>query len=266
MANRRMFSKTIIDSDAFTDMPPTAQALYFHLAMRADDDGFNNKPKQIKKMIGASDEDLNLLISNQFIISFDSGVVVIAHWNMHNSIPNDRYKKTIYQDEKALLQVDGNKMYTTCKQNVYKMDTQVRLGKDSIEEEEEEAETEATYQQIVDKYNKTCSSLSPIIELTVDRKKLIADVLLSRKLVDIYTAFEKAEKSNYLRGANKRGWRANFDWIMTNIVKVLEGKYDNGSPLRVDFQKKSKNAFNNFSQRNYSEEEMNALEKRLLSK
>ena len=265
MAERRMFAKTIIDSDAFLEMPLTAQSLYFHLSMRADDDGFTNNPKKIQRMIGACDDDLRLLIDKKFVISFDSGIVVIKHWKLHNYIQKDRYRETVYKEEKSMLKVKENKSYTLCIQNVYNLDTQVRLGKDNIEEEEE-AENELSYQQIVDNYNKTCKSLSPVIELTVERKNLIADVLLSRKLLDIYTAFDKAEKSNYLRGANKRGWKADFDWIMANILKVLEGKYDNGVPLRVDFQKKSKNAFNNFSQRNYSAEEISELEKRLLSK
>jgi hypothetical protein len=251
MAERRMFSKAIIDSDAFLDMPLTAQSLYFHLSMRADDDGFTNNPKKIQRMIGASKEDLQLLIDNKFVISFDSGVVVIKHWRVHNYIRSDRYKETMYLEERAMLELKENKGYTLKKNSgipmVYQMSTNgiPRLGKDRIVEEEE-ADAELSYQQIVDNYNKTCKSLSPVIELTVERKKLITDVLLSRKVEDIYTAFDKAEKSNYLRGANKRGWKADFDWIMANILKVLEGKYDNGEPLRVDFQKKSKNAFNNF--------------------
>ena len=264
MAERRMFAKTIIDSDAFLDMPLTAQALYFHLSMRADDDGFNNNPKKIQRMIGAGNEDLQLLIDKNFIISFESGVIVIKHWKMHNYIQKDRYHETVYQEEKAMLQTNKNKSYTLCIQDVYNLDTQVRLGKYSIEEDREEAEV--SYPQIVDKYNKICKSLSPILELTVERENLITNVLSSRTVEDIYTAFEKAEKSNYLKGANKRGWKADFEWILNNIIKVLEGKYDNGEALRVDFQKKSKNAFNNFSQRNYSKEELDELEKMLLSK
>ncbi len=269
MAERRMFAKTIIDSDAFIDMPVTARLLYYDLSMRADDDGFVNSPKKIMKMIGASQEDLDILVNQKFIIGFDNGIVVIKHWRIHNYIRKDTYNSTPYHEEKDMLELDENKAYrltsTSRRRAVHEPSTQVRLGKDNIEEEEE-AENELSYQQIVDNYNKTCKSLSPVIELTVERRNLISDVLLSRKLLDIYTAFDKAEKSNYLRGANKRGWKADFDWIMANILKVLEGKYDNGVPLRVDFQKKSKNAFNNFSQRNYSEEEINELEKRLLSK
>ena len=134
-----MFAKTIIDSDAFIDMPLSTQALYFHLSMRADDDGFINNPKKIQRMIGASEDDLKLLIVKRFIIPFESGIVVIKHWKIHNYIQSDRYKETVYLEEKQKLAVKENKSYTlkneACIQNGYNPDTQVRLeiGKDSLE-------------------------------------------------------------------------------------------------------------------------------------
>lgn len=135
MAERRMFAKTIIDSDAFLDMPLSTQALYFHLSMRADDDGFINNPKKVQRMIGATEDDLKLLIAKSFIIPFESGIVVIKHWKIHNYIQNDRYKPTVYSDERAMLSVKSNKAYTLdtgCIQDVYSSETQVRLGKVSI--------------------------------------------------------------------------------------------------------------------------------------
>ena len=140
MAERRMFAKTIIDSDAFLDMPLTTQSLYFHLSMRADDDGFINNPKKIQKMIGASDDDLKLLIAKSFLIPFESEIVVIKHWKIHNYIQSDRYKATVYTEEKERLKIKENKayslgempMYTECIQDVSKTDTQVRLGKDRL--------------------------------------------------------------------------------------------------------------------------------------
>ena len=132
MAKRRMFAMNIIDSDAFTDMPLSTQALYFHLSMRADDDGFLNNPKKIQRMIGASDDDFRVLVAKRFILPFESGVVVIKHWKIHNYIAKDRYTPTVYQEEKALLEVKDNGVYTECIQNVYALDTQVRLGKDSL--------------------------------------------------------------------------------------------------------------------------------------
>ena len=112
MAERRMFAKTIIDSDAFIDMPLSTQALYFHLSMRADDDGFINNPKKIMRMIGASEDDLRVLIGKKFIIPFDSGIVVIKHWKIHNYIRGDRKKETNYSEEMSLLAEKDNGAYT----------------------------------------------------------------------------------------------------------------------------------------------------------
>lgn len=141
MAERRMFAKTIIDSDAFIDMPLSTQALYFHLSMRADDDGFINNPKKIQRMVGASEDDLKLLIMKRYILPFESGVVVIKHWKIHNYIRNDRYKETVYIEEKESLILKENGAYTErerlgippVNQPVYQMDTQDRLGKDRSE-------------------------------------------------------------------------------------------------------------------------------------
>ena len=132
MAERRMFTKKIIDSDAFLDMPLSTQALYFHLNMRADDDGFINNAKKIMRMIGASEDDLKVLCLKRFVIPFESGVMVIKHWKMHNYIQKDRYKPTLYTEELALLEVKENGSYTDCIQAVDNMDTQVSIGKVSI--------------------------------------------------------------------------------------------------------------------------------------
>lgn len=112
MANKRMFSMRIIDSDAFLEMPLSTQALYFHLCMRADDDGFVNNAKRIQRMVNCSEDDLKLLIAKKFLIPFESGVVVIKHWKIHNYIQNDRYTPTTYTEEKAMLSLKENKAYT----------------------------------------------------------------------------------------------------------------------------------------------------------
>ena len=98
-----MFSKKITDTDKFLDMPLSTQALYFHLNMDGDDDGFVGNPKTIKKKIGANDNDLDLLVFKQFIIPFENGVIVIKDWRIHNTLRNDRYTPTIYQEEKKAL-------------------------------------------------------------------------------------------------------------------------------------------------------------------
>ncbi|ELC8383217.1 MAG: phage replication initiation protein [Clostridium perfringens] len=116
MAERRMFSKTIIDSDIFLDMPLSTQALYFHLSMRADDDGFVNNPRKIERMVGCGVDDRKILIAKQFIIPFESGICVIKHWRIHNYIRNDRYKPTMYQEEKEQLLIEENKAYSINKE------------------------------------------------------------------------------------------------------------------------------------------------------
>lgn len=113
MAEKRMFSKKIIDSDAFLDMPLSTQALYFHLSMRADDEGFINNPKKISRMIGCAEDDLKLLIAKNFIIPFESGVVVIKHWLIHNTIRKDRAKETLYKEERRMINIKENGAYTT---------------------------------------------------------------------------------------------------------------------------------------------------------
>ena len=138
MAERRMFAKTIIDSDAFLEMPTTSQLLYFHLAMRADDDGFVNKPKSLMRMVGCKDDDLKLLFVKKFLIPFESGVVVIKHWKIHNYIRKDTYTETKYKEEKSTLELDENSAYRLAEpsplqirdESVTGSSTQVRLGKD----------------------------------------------------------------------------------------------------------------------------------------
>ena len=141
MAERRMFTKKITESDAFLDMPSSTQCLYFHLNMSADDDGFVNNPKRIQRLVGATDDDFKLLVAKSFVILFESGIIVIKHWKMHNYIQSDRYKPTDYIEEKSMLGLKKNKSYTLSE---IEMDTKCiqdvsvgkdRLGKDSIDKD-----------------------------------------------------------------------------------------------------------------------------------
>lgn len=134
MAERRMMSKSIIKSDTFLDMPATTQNLYFHMLLDADDDGFINAPKSIMRMIGAKDDDMKVLAAKQFVIPFESGVVVIKDWKIHNYIQNDRYKPSTLP-ERDLLNIQKDKTYTL-KNDVSSMDTKciqpVSIGKDRL--------------------------------------------------------------------------------------------------------------------------------------
>ena len=179
MAEKRMFTQKICDSDAFLDMPLTTQALYFHLNMRADDDGFVNNPKKIQRMIGASEDDLKLLVLKRFILTFDNGVIVIKHWRMHNLLRKDRYHPTQYQEELALLdlkengsyteklsgntevielatnwQPTGNQLATEVSVGKVRLD-KVSVGKCSVEETQDHTQhTEITYESLCKRYGK----------------------------------------------------------------------------------------------------------------
>ena len=147
MAERRMFTDKITESDVFLDMPLSTQALYFHFCMNADDDGFVKNPKRIQRMLGASDDDCKLLIIKRFVLPFESGVIVIKHWRMHNLLRKDRYKPTEYIEEKSMLKIKENGAYTfdeeqgiplmatTWQPSDNQMAPQDSIGKDSIDKD-----------------------------------------------------------------------------------------------------------------------------------
>jgi len=132
MAKKRMFSTQIVDSDAFMDMPTSAQSLYFHLCIRADDEGFVGNPKKIMRMIGVNEDDFKVLLGKRFILAFENGIVVIKHWLIHNTIRMDRFNPTTYQKEKKLLITKENKAYTEWQPIGNQLATQVKLSKVSI--------------------------------------------------------------------------------------------------------------------------------------
>lgn len=245
MAERRMFTQKIVDSDAFLDMPLSAQALYFHLNMRADDDGFVNNPKKIQRVIAASDDDLKLLIAKRFILAFDNGVIVIKHWRMHNLLRKDRYNPTQYQEELSMLLLKDNGSYTenfdfptltdpdesvatTWQPTGNHLATQDRIGEDR-EGKDRIGEGRVDYNGIKDAYNTLCPSLPAVRSLSDARKKAIKARLNTYSIEDLQEAFTKAEASDFLKGKNNRNWTANFDWIIkdANLAKVLDGNYDN---------------------------------------
>lgn len=112
MAQKRMFSLSVVDTDQFLDMPLSSRLLYYELGMRADDDGFVNNYKKILLFTGLKEDDLKVLIAKQYVLPFESGVIVIRHWRMNNYLQKDRYKTTQYQEELNKLSVDNNNVYT----------------------------------------------------------------------------------------------------------------------------------------------------------
>jgi hypothetical protein len=225
VAERRMFAKTIIDSDAFLDMPLSTQSLYFHLSMRADDDGFINNPKKIQRMVGCGDDDLKLLMAKRFILVFDSGVIVIKHWKIHNYIRNDRYKPTLYQEEKAELAEKNSKAYTFKTEAIesenhlgipddnrmgYQMDTQVRLGKDRLvkDKKKNSVEPSSTMPELFEKVWKTYPKKT-------NKKKAREQFLKKFKTEEDLESFKKGYK-DYLAYIKLNDWyhpQELFRWI-----------------------------------------------------
>lgn len=228
MAQKRMFSKKITDSDKFLDLPLTAQALYFHLNMHADDDGFIDRTKTIKRMIGASDGDLKILFEQAFVIPFESGVVVIKDWKIHNYIPKDRYQQTVYTAEFSRLALAENSSYTDCIQNVYNMDTQIRLDKiredkiredknrldkQSAEEKDSSPAPENNLKIVSDYYQKEIGILSPnqfeqLSDYIIQDKMEVAVVLKA-----ISEAADNGKRNFKYISAILRNWKQ--DGIMT---------------------------------------------------
>lgn len=223
MAERRMIAKTIIDSDLFLDMPMSTQCLYFHLNMRADDDGFINNPKKIQRMIGCNDDDIKLLIAKNFIIPFESGVVVIKHWKIHNYIRMDRYKETLYKEEKSQLVTDKSKEYILGRPDdiplVDQRLTQDRLGKDRLGKDNIPIEEECVNEYVSEKlssmsklYQKNIGMANGIVgEWLIDMSNQI-DVDLFKKALEICT--EKGKLNfGYLKGIIK-------NWLDINITSL----------------------------------------------
>lgn len=185
MARRRMFSLDVVDTDKFLDMPSSTQALYFHLGMRADDDGFVSSPKRITKTVNCSEDDLKLLIAKRYLIPFESGVVVISDWKINNWIRADRKQSTRYKYEKSLLDTN-NYIYalTTEKQpSVNQVSTKCHtedsigkdsIGKDSIEKEPREVPKKKTPEETI---NSTINSYTDNPEL----KQALNDFIEMRK-------------------------------------------------------------------------------------
>ena len=150
MAQKRMFSNDVISNDNFIEMPDSSQNLYFHLSMNADDDGFVSNYKSVMRMLGKKEDDLKVLLGKQFILPFENGVLVIRHWRLNNYIQKDRYKETIYKEEKAQLTIDNN--------NVYNLDTNCIHSIDKISIDKISIDKISIYVEIIDYLNNKTNS------------------------------------------------------------------------------------------------------------
>ena len=204
MANKAIFSKTIIDTDAFLEMPATTQNLYFHLNMHADDDGFIGNPKRIGRMIGASDDDFKILIAKKFIIVFESGVIVIKHWRIHNTLSKMRYKETSYLDEKSQLLIKENNAYSLDEGKPLDDSRLVEMGKRQVRRTVDEQETNLSKDKLSkDKLSKDKLSKDKLSEDKPSKKKsakadlngMIDSFTENEELKDALKAFLDMRKS-----------------------------------------------------------------------
>lgn len=254
MANKRMFTMKIVDTDAFLDMPLSTQCLYFHLNMRADDDGFIGNPKRIEKIIGANDDDLKLLIAKRFVILFDDGVIVIKHWRMHNTLSRDRYVETSYTDEKKKLLLKDNGSYSLTngnsiddtkliersnrqtqkrrkidEQKTYSdkdidLDKDLELDKELDKDKEKDINDlivskdtirQTDVRQVVIEWNTLEEfGITPVKRMTPKREQAVKARIRQNCVEDILEAIENIRRSTFLQGQNKNGWMVTFDWFL----------------------------------------------------
>lgn len=263
LANKRMFTMKIVDSDAFLDMPLSTQCLYFHLNMRADDDGFIGNPKRIMKITGASEDDLRLLIAKRFVLTFEDGVIVIKHWRMHNTLSRDRYAETSYTDEKKMLLLKDNGSYSLTGGNPIDdtrliersgRQTQQRRNKDAtktlsdidkgldieldkdIDKDNNLIVSKDTIRQtdvrrVIEEWNKLQDvGIAPIRDIKPASKRcqMLKGRIREYGMDDLLKAMDNIRHSDFLRGENKNGWMITFDWFVkpNNFLKVLEGNYN----------------------------------------
>ena len=242
-----MISLKVIDTDKFLDMPLSTRYLYHELNARADDDGFIGSPKKIAKMVGGSDDDLRLLTAKEFIIPFQSGVIVIKHWRVNNYIRPDRYAPTIYSAEKQALSMDKSGVYSVSgmsdgipsgNQMVGNLEPQDRLGKDRLGKDRDNIAPDepavsrqiTNYSLIRDLFISHCPSLpqpTPSDKWTAARKKAVRSKELSP---DAFAeVFDRVEQSDFLSGRSGKWSGCSLDWVLkpANWQKIIEGTYDN---------------------------------------
>lgn len=212
MAEKRMFSVSVIDSDLFLEMPLSAQALYFHLAMRADDDGFVNNPKKIIRMVNASEDDIKILLMKSFVISFESGIVVIKHWRIHNTIRKDMYKPTVYTEEKSRISENTNKEYMLRNEPVT----------DTLQERNEDV-TDSEQTRRIDK--------NRLDKNRIDKNKTDSDSIMSEfeELWRLYpkkegkkaalSAYQRAVKAGTTKEQVEKGIKAYINHIQQNKIE-----------------------------------------------
>lgn len=255
MADKRMFTKKVTDSDAFIEMSSAAQALYFHLNQGADDDGFNNQIQIAMLKAHASVDDLKVLLVKNFVIRFESGVIVIKHWRMHNTLRKDRYNPTNFQEELSQLNIKDNGSYTLLEdtgcQTVANRLPQYSIDKNSIDKVKKEkklANAQTPYFENDDLNN-------TFFDFIKMRKSLKNGAMTDRAITMMINKLKKYDAATAIEMLNQS--------ILNNWKDVYELKNQSQNPVK---QKKSTNKFNDFPQRDYTDGEMLSMEQRLLNR
>lgn len=226
MAQKRMFDKTITNSDDFLEMPDSSQNLYFHLSMNADDDGFVNNWKSIMRMTGHKEDDLKVLVAKQFIIPFDSGVIVIRHWRINNYLRNDRYVETKYKEEKSKLTIDNNLVYQLDTNGRHSIDKN-RIDKNSIDKNIYEQEFNDIWELYPNKKGKTNAFKS----FTKAIKEGVSIETIKQGVVNYvqYIKLERVEPQYIKHGStwfNQRCWDDDYTIKRKLTTKDLAPKID----------------------------------------
>ena len=238
MARRRMFSLDVVDTDRFACMSKGARYLYYELGVRADDDGFIGSPMRIIKMTESTTDDLEELTNNGFIIKFNTGIIVIKDWLQNNQIRSDRYKPTVYTDERQQIGIDesakkyvfiGNQAETNGKPsdipNGNQRYPQNRVDKDNLGKNNLGKLLEP--EQIVNLFNDICKSYEPVRNYMVYSSVLSTCICFGYTEHDYRLAFTNAENSNYLKGLTEnKTFQSEFDWILEHLEEVKNGKYN----------------------------------------
>ena len=235
MAVKRMFSLSVVDSDAFLDMPLTSQILYFHLSMRADDDGFVNNPKKIQRLIGATDGDAAMLLARKFVIPFDNGLIVITHWRLNNYLRADRYHPTVYQTEKSMLGIDENGAYFLDENKVgipmvdqrytqYRLDkdSEVKNSNSSFKKNGNNTSLDISYipstdeKDNINRFVEIFNGISkvPCDEIPFETRNNISNILVAYDPIEITQAFRNLASSTL---------SIDLDWLVNNFSKAYEG-------------------------------------------
>ena len=232
MANKRMFSLSVVDTDNFIDMPISSRLLYYELGMRADDDGFVDSVKKILAFTGLKEDDLKVLITKKFLIPFESGVIVIRHWRLNNYLQKDRYKETIYQEEKSQLEVDNTNvysLYTECKHSIDKNS----IDKNSIDKN--------SCNSIMEFYNNNIGSITPY------QLEILESYLKDMEEEVIILAMKKSVEANkrniqYIKAILN-------NWIKKGIKTVLDAENEEQEYKNTQNIKETKKEYQNYEQR-----------------